>query len=113
MKWIIAGTRTFNDYKLLTEVCNQHISSSDEIVSGTAKGADRLGEAYAIDNKLDLKRFPADWEQFGKRAGYLRNVQMGEYADAAIIFWDGQSKGAQHMINIMKNLNKPHYIITY
>lgn len=113
MKWIIAGTRTFNDYKLLTEACNQYIGSSDEIVSGTAKGADRLGEHYAIEQNLYLTKFPANWDLYGKKAGYLRNVEMGEYADAAIIFWDGQSKGAQHMINIMKNLKKPYYVITY
>lgn len=35
---------------------------------------------------------------------------MGDYADCAIIFWDGQSKGTQHMINYLNKLNKPYWL---
>ena len=37
----------------------------------------------------------------GKKAGYLRNVDMAEYADALVAFWDGKSKGTGHMIDIV------------
>jgi len=73
-----------------------------EIVSGRARGIDILGERYAKENNLKLKLFPADWDQYGKRAGYLRNKQMAEYADALILIWDGKSRGSQMMLELAK-----------
>ena len=73
-----------------------------QIVSGTARGVDQAGERYAASRGLDCVRFPADWEKYGRRAGYLRNCQMAENADALVAFWDGQSRGTKHMIEIAK-----------
>ena len=78
------------------------IYSIDEIVSGTARGVDRLGEKWAKDNGVKLTRMPADWDEYGKRAGYLRNEEMAEYADAVILVWDGKSKGTGHMLALAK-----------
>lgn len=102
MKAIIAGSRNFFDYDLLSQKLNPFIDHLEdvEIVSGTAAGADRLGERYAKEKGLKLKQFPADWNKYGKRAGYLRNVQMAEYADCLFAFWDGVSRGTKHMINL-------------
>ena len=71
-----------------------------EIVSGTAMGADRLGERYAKENGYKLKRFPAEWDKYGKSAGYRRNAEMAKYADACVVFWDGVSRGTKHMIDL-------------
>ena len=71
-----------------------------EIVSGGARGADKLGERYAAERGYGLKIFPADWNRYGKRAGYLRNEQMAQYADVCICFWDGESRGTKHMIDL-------------
>lgn len=73
-----------------------------EIVSGTANGADKLGEKYANEKGYLLKKFPADWDKYGKSAGFKRNVEMSNYADALIAFWDGKSKGTKHMIDLAK-----------
>jgi len=107
MKVIIAGGRDFNDYEKLCRFCDKVLSKQNEIeiVSGTARGADKLGEKYAVDNGYDIKRFPADWDRYGKSAGYRRNAQMAEYADALIAFWDGKSKGTEHMINLANTVN--------
>jgi hypothetical protein len=101
-KVIIAGGRDFSDYQLLVEKCDKYLANKTniEIVSGTAKGADSLGERYAKDKGYSVKTFPADWAAFGKRAGYLRNEQMANYANALIAFWDGESRGTKHMIDI-------------
>ena len=106
---IIAGSRDFTDYEILKKSVfgifkNRNISkNSVEIISGTARGADKLGEEYANEFGLRLKRFPADWS-LGKRAGYLRNAEMAAYASGAtgilIAFWDGESKGTKHMIDL-------------
>ena len=47
-----------------------------------------------------VKEFPAQWNEFGKRAGYIRNEEMAKYADACVAFWDGESKGTKHMIDL-------------
>lgn len=107
MKVIIAGSRDFNDYEKLKEVCDYMLSRQTdvEIVSGVARGADILGEQYAKEKGHSLKQFPAEWDKFGKRAGYLRNEDMAKYSDALIAFWDGKSKGTEHMINLAKKHN--------
>lgn len=107
MKIIIAGSRTFNDYSRLTTVCDRILDGHKkiEIVSGTANGADRLGEMYAQLRGYRIKKFPAEWDTYGKSAGYRRNVQMAEYGDMLIAFWDQKSKGTKHMIDIAKKEN--------
>ena len=104
-KVIIAGTRTFEDYSLLKERCDYYLQNYQEIeiVSGGSKGADFLGERYAVDSDYKLSKFPANWD-LGPKAGPIRNRQMAEYADALIAFWDGESKGTLNMINVAKEL---------
>ena len=105
-KVIIAGGRDFNDLKLLSKVCDYYLQNKDniEIVSGSARGADRLGEEYAKSKGYSIKYFPANWD-IGKSAGYIRNAEMADYGDAAIIFWNGVSKGTKHMIDLSKKQN--------
>lgn len=45
--------------------------------------------------------------------GPVRNREMAVQVDIAIVFWDGKSKGSRDMINQMKRVNKPCYVITY
>lgn len=102
----IAGSRDFSDYEVLAAFCDRHINpipgADVTIISGTAKGADTLGERYARERGYDLVRMPADWEKHGKSAGYIRNEEMARVADMAIIFWDGKSKGTGHMIDLCR-----------
>ena len=101
LKVIIAGTRTFNDYSLLSRKCDAFLAkygNDIEIVSGGAIGADSLGEKYARMRGFRLRRFPADWKSLGRAAGPVRNRKMAEYADACIVFWDGESRGTKNMI---------------
>lgn len=102
MKVIIAGSREFDDYEKLCSYCDYLLQDKTdiEIVSGTARGADKLGERYAEERGYPIKRFPADWDKYGKRAGFIRNEDMAEYADALIAFWLNMSKGTEHMIQI-------------
>lgn len=81
-----------------------------EVVSGTAKGIDLLGEDWAIHNWVPLKQFPANWEKYDLSAGPIRNKQMADYADVLFAFWDMRSNGTRNMINQMKSLNKPFYV---
>lgn len=117
-KVIIAGSRNFNDYKLLKEQCNKYLRNKREtcnivIVSGHAYGADSLGEKYAKDEGFSTEIYPAQWDTYGKRAGYLRNEQMAKVADVLIAFWDGESRGTKHMIDIMNKENKQIRVVRY
>lgn len=114
-KIIIAGSRDFNDYNLLCQYIDKLLSvtSDVEIVCGGARGADTMGEIYAKRHNLKIKYFIANWDDFGKSAGIIRNIAMGKYADCAIIFWDGKSKGSKNMINVMKGLKKQCYVVKY
>lgn len=116
MKVIIAGSRSFNDYDKLKEFCEKVLANQDdiEIVSGTAEGADKLGERYAKEKGYVLTEFPAKWkdleakpcfvrydknkEPYNVLAGLNRNEEMAKYANALIIFWDGKSTGSKNMI---------------
>ena len=115
MKLIIAGGRQFNDYDLLCTHVSKLIvdTSKNEIVSGMADGADSLGVRYAEENNVSLIKMPADWNKHGKSAGYKRNEEMAKIADACICFWDGESRGTKHMIDLAKKYNLITKVITY
>lgn len=103
---IIAGGRDFDDFRFLCKKCMAKLQNKTEvvIVSGTAKGADQLGEKFAKFIGYEIKQFPANWE-LGLIAGMLRNREMAEYADALIAFWDGKSKGTKNMIEEAQKRN--------
>ena len=108
-KICIAGSRNFTDYtvmKLKLDHLLQHRARKDQItvISGTCRGADQLGERYAREKGYELIRVPADWDKYGRPAGYKRNYEMAQMADAVAIFWDGQSKGSKHMFNICNEI---------
>ena len=117
-KIIIAGGRDFMDYNLLKKKTNKilqekRVSHKIVIISGCARGADTLGLRYASENAFDIEEYPANWDKYGKKAGYMRNVEMAENADALIAFWDGKSKGTKHMIDIATEKNLPIRVIRY
>lgn len=106
-KVVIAGSRSFEDYSYaephIIEALKGRFPSDVEIVSGGARGADKVGEEFAKKFKMSLKRFPADWKTHGKSAGHIRNLEMAEYADAVLLFWDGHSKGTLSMKTFSEN----------
>lgn len=130
---IIAGSRNFEDFAILEKECckafksladdgylSGHVKedcSNIEIISGTARGADRLGETFALKYKIKVKRFPAQWNKYGKKAGYVRNKIMADYAAKSdmcgvlIAFWDGESRGTKMMIDMAKKNNLKIFVI--
>src|SRR5690554_4793856 len=117
-KLIVAGGRDYWDYErmhaVLFDVAEQagH-DTAISIVSGMARGADRVAYEIAKAENIKCYEFPADWNQYGKRAGYLRNTQMAEFADGLLAFWNKSSRGTAHMIQCMERLGKPVHIVYY
>lgn len=109
---LIVGSRDFNTYQIVEAVCNRLTKQFDkeniEIVSGGARGADYLGKQYAINYGIKYTEFPAEWDKYGKSAGYKRNRQMHEYIAnkstnrVCVAFWDGESKGTAHNFGLCK-----------
>jgi predicted Rossmann fold nucleotide-binding protein DprA/Smf involved in DNA uptake len=108
-KLIVAGGRDYDNYGelsyFLALFChNRYIVPQDLVViSGTARGADSLGALWAREHGAELIEMPADWDQYGKSAGYKRNEQMAEAGTHLMAFWDRKSKGTKHMIDIARN----------
>ena len=109
---VVAGGRDFKDYPLMCKFLDSMLRAKAKthaivIVCGMARGADKLGEKYAYERGYQVQPHPANWEEHGKRAGYLRNEEMAKNSDATVAFWDGVSVGTKHMINItIKNGNR-------
>lgn len=104
MRVIIAGGRDFDDFELLSSEVEffetHHSSSYLTVICGGARGADNLGEKWAKASERSVVYHIPEWDKYGKSAGYRRNVEMANDADALIAFWDGESKGTKHMIDI-------------
>ena len=125
LRVIIAGSRDFNDYELLKKSAIEIITKKTmlpdltRIVSGGARGADTLGERFANEMGLEISRFIPDWDGLGKRAGYVRNAEMAKFAvednnDGILIaFWDGQSRGTKHMIDLAKKYGLEVHVVNF
>lgn len=112
MKLVVAGSRSITSKKLVVDalVACPWWPAVDEIVSGGARGVDTLAEEIAKGLGYKFTLFPAEWDEYGKSAGHIRNQQMAEYGDFLATVWDGKSKGTQSMIQRMVRQNKPVYI---
>ena len=118
MKLIIAGGRDFNNEQLMRDSLQQMVADGliDEsvvLICGKARGADMLGYRLFKEQQLPILEYVPDWDKLGNVAGFIRNTEMGNVADLALIFWDGQSRGTKHMIDYMKRLNKPVTLVRY
>lgn len=107
MNIVICGSRKFNDFKRFKFEMDDILQDKEEVilVSGGAKGADSMAENYADRYGYEFYEIPADWNQHGKKAGMLRNIQMLEIAHMVVAFWDGRSKGTKHMVDQCKKRN--------
>ena len=98
MKVAVIGSRglTVNDLgKYLPE-------DTTEIVSGGAKGIDTCARDYAFSHDLKLTEFLPEYSRYGRGAPLKRNLQIIEYAEVVIAFWDGKSKGTKYVIDNCK-----------
>ena len=83
------------------------------VISGGARGADKLGERWAYHNKVEIRKFIPDWDELGKKAGFIRNEKMADVAECLVAFWNGSSSGTRHMINTALNRKLDVLVINY
>lgn len=109
MKVIVAGSRDIGEryYPWIKEHLDASPYPITTLISGGARGVDSLGERWAREAGVECEVYPANWNLYGRSAGYRRNVEMAQTADALIAFWTGKSPGTEHMIKTMEKAKKP------
>lgn len=110
MIYAIIGSRGYENYAQFEATLDLKHKDITKIVSGGARGVDSMAERYALEHNIELVVFPADWDRYGKSAGYRRNVDIVNAAEHVIAFWDFQSKGTKHSLNLAQQANKPYTI---
>ena len=110
-KIAVVGSRGFNDYSLLERTLTPYLPFV--LVSGGARGADSLAERFADKNNLEKIIFKPDWDKYGKRAGFLRNIKIIDESDMVIAFWDGNSSGTKSSIDLAREKNKELSVVRY
>lgn len=113
LKVIIAGSRSIHKYALVKKAILASGFNIGEVVCGMAPGVDLLGKRWGDENGIPVKEMPAAWRVNGRynpNAGFERNEEMGDYADAAVIVYDGESSGSAHMMKYMRKIKKPCYV---
>lgn len=119
-KVMICGSRNIKDKEYIFSqldaftywqlACFEYLT----LIEGEAKGVDTIAKEYAIQNGWEqITEYPADWDKYGKGAGFIRNEQMVKDCDECFIFWDGESKGTKHDIDLCIKYNKPYKVLIY
>lgn len=98
MRIAVVGSRHYRNLENVVTYINS-LPDDTVIVSGHAKGVDQTAERAAKKRGLEVVSIPANWDKYGKPAGYRRNIQMLDIVDKVVVFWDGKSPGTRHMID--------------
>jgi hypothetical protein len=98
MKIAIVGSRSIT----VNNLGDYLPENTTEIVSGGAIGVDRSARNYAKTHNIKLKEFLPEYERYGRSAPLKRNLQIIDYADEVIAFWDGMSHGTRFVIENCK-----------
>ena len=119
----VVGSRTYKNYKefkgLLSQklflICDREEDylSKVKIVSGGAIGVDSMAERFAREYNIPIKVFKANWEFHGRGAGYIRNNDIMHASNICIAFWDEESRGTKHTINLFRKSKKDVHIINF
>jgi len=117
IKLAVVGSRSFADKELLFEILDRNRHRIQLIVSGGARGADALAQEWAQARTVPCQVFHPKWQdehgRFDRRAGFKRNVDVIKNADEVLAFWDGQSPGTKHAIELARKQNKAVQIVNF
>jgi len=112
---LVTGSRDWEDtdklaYQLGLAISEGHRDGRRVIVVHGAcpSGADALADRLVCDQGFEVEPHPADWQQFGKSAGFRRNAEMVALgADVCLAFIRNGSKGATHCADAAEKAGIP------
>jgi YspA, cpYpsA-related SLOG family len=100
MKVLVCGGRDYTDgarvHELLSKLHDEQRITC--IVTGAARGADELAQAWAVANRVSVARYPANWKEHGKSAGPRRNKIMLETEKPQMVVAFPGGKGTKDMV---------------
>ena len=115
MKLLICGSRNITDAPYIFSKINKCIEENQfkniTIIEGEARGVDRAAKQWATRYNCPIESYPANWDEYGKAAGYIRNEIMVKACDFCLIIWDGKSNGTRSDIQLCKKYKKPYKLI--
>ena len=103
MKVAVIGSRDLTVHNLEKYIPYEAL----EIVSGGARGIDSCAKKYALKNNLKLREFLPNYAKYGRKAPLIRNIEIINYSDIVIAFWNKKSLGTKFTIDNCKKRNKP------
>ena len=122
-KVLVCGSRSITDtpwvYSQIAKYTQELIRSNPTnfnnpvLIEGEARGVDSIAKDYALEHNWSIESYPAEWDKYGKSAGYIRNDIMVKEADFVLVLWDGQSRGTKHDIDLCRRYNKPYVLVIY
>lgn len=116
MKVLVCGSRSYDDVDQMADVLSAAYSWSEEpvtLIHGGARGADQLAAACAVSFGWPAVEYKPDWDRQGRKAGYMRNEVMVREADEVWAFWDGESKGTKHSIDLALHHKKHLHVVFF
>lgn len=99
--WLVCGGRDFRDREVFDSAMYDLVrlkGMPKKIIHGDAKGADTMVNAYAIRHALGVQCYPADWTQWGKAAGPIRNQQMLDFGKPDFVIAFPGGRGTADMV---------------
>ena len=107
MRTLVCGSRDIKDGPFIFHALDALNPWPTCILSGMARGPDKIAAAWAKHRGVPLEPYPADWARYGTYAGFRRNLEMLEKAERVVAFWDGKSKGTEHTVKHARLLGLP------
>ena len=106
MRLLVAGSRTVSDVELVRTWMNavwEEFGAIDLVVTGGARGVDKIAESLARKAGVSGIVLYADWDRYGRRAGYVRNAEMLkelEDGDVVLVIMENESRGSKMMLEL-------------
>lgn len=88
MKILVCGGRDYSGYEEVANVLDGYDFPGMKglaIIHGGARGADSLAGRYAQENGICEIVVKANWDQYGKGAGTVRNQWMLDYCNPDLV----------------------------
>ncbi len=114
IKVLVCGSRDCDDKELITKVLDKchHNNGIYRIIHGAAPGADTLAGEWAVENDIALDTYPANWDKYGKRAGFVRNKEMAEIGKPDLVIAFSGGHDTDLMCQIARGFSIPILKIT-